>query len=76
MFSTRPTALPLDGDRRIITKTPGRALAKTRNVLQENAYRDVTMTVNAKGKKIVHNTPMPMKTLRASIDLADIILVG
>ena len=75
MFSTRPTALPLDGDRRIITKTPGRALAKTRNVLQENAYRDV-MTVNAKGKKIVHNTPMPMKTLRASIDLADIILVG
>lgn len=64
MLGTRPTAVLLDGDRRNITKTPGRALAKPRNALQENACRDVPMTVNAKGKRIVHNTPLPLKTLQ------------
>lgn len=73
MLGTRPTAVLLDGDRRNITKTPGRALAKPRNALQENACRDVPMTVNAKGKRIVHNTPVPLKTLRALFDLANVI---
>jgi len=71
MLGTRPTAVSLDGDRRNITKTPGRALAKPRSALQENACRDVPMTVNAKGKKVIHNTPLPLRTLRALIDLVN-----
>ncbi|KAL4073740.1 hypothetical protein J3A83DRAFT_4371037 [Scleroderma citrinum] len=65
MLSTRQTsALPLDSGRRNTTKTPGRALAKPRSVLQENACRDAPMTVNAKSRKVMQSTPLQLKTLQ------------
>ncbi|KAF9227107.1 hypothetical protein BS17DRAFT_446179 [Gyrodon lividus] len=63
MLSTWPAGLPLDADRRNLTKTPGRALGKSRNALQENALRNVPMTVIGKGSKVVvQNTPFQLKT--------------
>lgn len=63
MLSARPVGLPLDVDRGISTKTPGRVLTKTRNGLQENAVRNAPMTVIGKGRKIIQNTPLQSKTL-------------
>ncbi|KAG6329749.1 hypothetical protein ID866_9342 [Astraeus odoratus] len=64
MLSSRSAALPLDGDRRNMVKTPGRALAKSRNALQENTFREPPMTVNAKGKRAIQNTPLQTKTIQ------------
>ncbi|KIJ08425.1 hypothetical protein PAXINDRAFT_88851 [Paxillus involutus ATCC 200175] len=63
MLGAWPAGLPLDADRRNLTKTPGCALVKSRNALQENALRNPPMTVIGKGKKIVQNTPFQLKTL-------------
>ncbi|KAG9316847.1 hypothetical protein JVU11DRAFT_2918 [Chiua virens] len=71
MLSARPAGLPLDTDRGISTKTPGRVLNKTRNVLQENAVRNVPMTVVGKGKKLVQNTPLQLTTLQTDHVLKD-----
>ena len=67
MLSARLTGLPLDADRGFATKTPGRLLTKTRNVLQENTVRNAPMTVMGKGRKILQNTPLQSKTLRKYI---------
>lgn len=64
MLSARPAGLLLDTERGISTRTPGRALSKTRNVLQENATRNVPMTVMGKGRKLLQNTPLQSRTLR------------
>lgn len=67
MLSARPVGLPLDADRGFSTKTPGRGLTKTRNVLQENTIRNAPMSVIGKGRKMVQNTPLQSKTLRKCI---------
>ncbi|KAF8836886.1 hypothetical protein BDN67DRAFT_886505, partial [Paxillus ammoniavirescens] len=72
MLGSWPAGLPLDADRRNLTKTPGRALVKSRNVLQENALRNPPMTVIGKGKKIVQNTPFQLKTLQTDRVLKDL----
>ncbi|KAG6375576.1 hypothetical protein JVT61DRAFT_3141 [Boletus reticuloceps] len=73
MLSARPAGLTLDTDRVVSTKTPGRVLSKTRNVLQENATRsNVPMTVMAKGRKAVQNTPLQSRTLQTDRVLKDL----
>ncbi|KAI6165977.1 hypothetical protein EDD17DRAFT_1549871 [Pisolithus thermaeus] len=64
MLSLRQPGFPLDSERRNVVKTPGRAIVKSRNALQENTLRDVPMTVNAKGKKVVQGTPLQPKAIQ------------
>lgn len=45
-------------------KTPGRGIVKSRNALQENTFRDVPTTINAKGKKVVQGTPLQLKAIQ------------
>ncbi|KAF9241780.1 hypothetical protein BU15DRAFT_73128 [Melanogaster broomeanus] len=71
MLSAWPAGVPLDADRRITTKTPGRALVKSRNALQENELRNVPMTVVGKGKRVVQNTPLQLKTQQIDRVLKD-----
>ncbi|KAI6037568.1 hypothetical protein EDC04DRAFT_2122743 [Pisolithus marmoratus] len=61
MLGLRQAGLSLDPERRNVVKTPGRGLVKSRNALQENTFRDVPTTVNAKGKKVVQGTPLQLK---------------
>ncbi|KIJ68020.1 hypothetical protein HYDPIDRAFT_25469 [Hydnomerulius pinastri MD-312] len=64
MLSARPAGLTFDADRRNLTKTPGRTLVKSRSTLQENALRNVPMTVIGKGKKTMQSTSLQLKTLQ------------
>lgn len=45
-------------------KTPGRGIIKPRNALQENTFRDVPTTINAKGKKVIQGTPLQLKAIQ------------
>ncbi|KIO09469.1 hypothetical protein M404DRAFT_131585 [Pisolithus tinctorius Marx 270] len=61
MLGLRPAGVSLDSERRNIVKTPGRGLVKSRHALQENTFRDLPTTVNAKGKRVVQGTPLQLK---------------
>ncbi|KIK79598.1 hypothetical protein PAXRUDRAFT_834019 [Paxillus rubicundulus Ve08.2h10] len=72
MLGAWPAGVSFDVDRRNLTRTPGRALVKSRNALQENALRDPPITVVGKGKKVVQNTPFQPKTLQTDRVLKDL----
>ncbi|KAH7888968.1 hypothetical protein F5I97DRAFT_1965764 [Phlebopus sp. FC_14] len=64
MLSVRRIGAPLDTDRQNISKTPARALVKSRNALQENATRNAPATVVGNRKKVAVNTPFQLKETR------------
>ncbi|KAI6134716.1 hypothetical protein EV401DRAFT_1846190 [Pisolithus croceorrhizus] len=72
MLSLRQAGLSLDSERRNIVKTPGRGIVKSRNALQENTLRDVPMTTNAKGKKVVQGTPLQLKAIRKQAQVSKV----